>query len=211
MAKKAKPVDEMFDRYFYVQFSYFHSRTTEQLRRNGMRSSGIPELDERQERQLVESYLSVDGIFEHFRKGVNVRVMNYADTAEIYRIVHSHLTVWRSYLSGAIHPVKQELLEELIELDRFATVVYSKAVSVFSDQERERLKNPNIPLGQKINLTNIFKRDINSTITNVTVDASGKQQITKAAVRAADKPGLKERHTYQDMFAEHLSNGNWIR
>lgn len=203
--KKLRPVDELFDRYFHVRYSHFHAKTSEQLQRQGVRVSGIPELDDSVDRDIVDSELNINGMFELFCRGVTIRVVKYADTAEIYRIIQMHLKTWLEHLATSVNVGDPEVIRELIELDRFASTVYDKAASVFTEMERVQLKNPRFGVVQPINFFNILKRNY-AEVTQVRRGPYGEEIISLS--ETTDQPNVEEvkpRESLQDAFVHHMN------
>jgi hypothetical protein len=212
MAKEKTPLDEMIENYYHVRYSYFHSRTPEQLRRYGVRVTGDHNIDATTTKEMVDTFLNIESIFKLFKEGVTILVVNYNDTAEIYRIVQSHLTIWKSYMTTGVHGAPQEVLEDLVDMDLFASKIYDKAANVFSENERKRLLNPNIPFTQKINITNILTTSRAGEITEVRVDSTGKQHFTRVPTPEKKANTIVPRAGYNELFAQHLrATGGWKR
>jgi len=202
MAAKATAVDELFDCYFQVRYSHFHAKTKEEIERYGIRVSGIDAYDATMEKQMVDSFMTINMMFEQYRRGLTIRVVNYADTAKIYEIIQKHLATWRTHLSSSMNVCDEAFVLDLIELDKFASTVYNKAVSIFTDEETKQLLNPNVPFAQRINMFNVLKKRPGE-ITSVKRGQMGEEIMTISGNEQQGK--LRERTTYQDTFAEHLS------
>lgn len=202
MSVKAAAVDELFDCYFQVRYSHFHAKTKEEIERYGIRVSGIDSYDATMEKQMVDSFMTINMMFEQYRRGLTIRVVNYADTAKIYEIIQKHLATWRTHLSSSMNVCDETFILDLIELDKFASTVYSKAVSIFTDEETKQLLNPNVPFAQRINMFNILKKRPGE-ITSVKRGQMGEEIMTISGNENQAK--LRDRTTYQDSFTEHLS------
>lgn len=199
MAKKQLPTyKDLWDRYFTVKMLYLHSRSVDQVRRYGIRISGIDEIDRYLDRQEITTQLSIDAMFEKHRQGVTIRVLRYDDTAEIYRIIHSHLIAWAEYLSTGVN-IGNAPLKDLIELDAFASVVYDKAKSVFSQEEKVSALASNFTNVQTINFKNILAREVKETETRVT--PNGLEVVTINN----DRPKFPERESMKEVFADQIN------
>ena len=210
--KKSTPLDEMFDKYFHVRYSHFLSRTTDQLRRYGVRVTGDAEFDSTHEKEVVDTFMHIAGLFDLFKRGVTVSVVKYSDTAEIYRIVQSHLATWRAYLTSGIHAAPEDVLEDLVDMDRFASVIYDKAVSVFSDQERIRMLNVNLPLQHRFSLATVLKTPKSGDVKDVITTIDGKTTIHREKSEEKKRLEIKPRAGYNEIFAQHLrSISGWKR
>lgn len=199
MAKHQLPTyKDLWDRYFIVKMLYLHSRSVEQVRRYGIRVSGIDEIDRNLDRQEITTQLNIDSMFEKHRQGVTIRVLRYDDTAEIYRIIHSHLIAWAEYLSTGVN-IGNAPLKDLIELDAFASVVYDKAKSVFSQEEKVSALASNFTNVQTINFKNILAREVKETETRVT--PNGLEVVTINN----DRPKFPERESMKEVFADQIN------
>ena len=193
--------DDLWDKYFMVKMLFLHSRPVEQIRTFGVRISGVHEIDSTMDKEEIVTQMCIDRMFEKHRSGVTIRVVNYNDTAEIYRIIHGHLITWAEYLNRGVN-VGAAPLKELVELDAFASVVYDKAVSVFSMEERVSAIASNFLNVQELNFSNILKRAAPSIETRTTGLGIEVTQIAKAST-ANDVP--LERSSFKDLFAEEIN------
>lgn len=205
MTTQVNAVDEMFDRYFKVRYKTISAMRPEEIERNGIRMSGFPELDNQLQHQMTNSQMTVDMMFEHWRRGVTIRVVNYADTAEIYRIIQVHLDTWMTSIRESVNGCDEKFLIELIELDQFAGVVYGKARSVFSDMDRKKLMNPNTPFMDRfLAFSQMALKP--SRIESVHIGNDGKETKTFAKILPGSQPDdIKDRRSYQDSFADQLN------
>lgn len=191
--------NDLWDKYFTVKMKYLHSRSMDQIQRYGVRVSGIPEIDAELDRQEIVTQMSIDMMFEKYRRGVTIRVVNYNDTAEIYRIIHSHLIAWAEYISNGIN-IGNAPLKDLIELDQFANVVYDKARSVFSQEERTSAIASNFLKVQSINFRNILAREYKET--RPTQLSEGIEVVKSSDAEPAK---IQERNSLKDVFANQIN------
>lgn len=189
---------DLWDKYFKVRMLYLHSRSVDQIKKFGVRISGIEEIDRDLDKQMIETEMNIDSMFEKWRKGVTIRVVNYNDTAEIYRIIHTHLVTWSEYLSTGVN-IGDAPLKDLIELDQFASIVYDKAVAVFSQEDRNTAVASNFLNVQSINFKNILKRERNVSETRMN------DGVEVTTVTKNEKSGLPMRHSMKDIFNEQIN------
>lgn len=195
---------ELFDRYFCVKLNYLHSRNVATIQRYGLRVSGNDEIDRNLDKQEIITEMSISMMFEKFKDGVTVKLVNYNDSAEVYRLIHLHLLAWAEYLESGVN-IGAAPLAELVELDRFASVVYSKAVNVFSQQERNIALSTSISGVQELNFHNILTRakTHDSFMTKVTPNGV---EITH--VNEISKVKIPNRTAFKDLFTTRLSEIN---
>jgi len=195
-------VNDLFDRYFLVQMNYLNSRSVDQLRRFGQRISGVAEIDRTLDRQEIVTELSVNAMFEKFRSGVTIKLVRYSDAAEVYRIIHAHLIKWAEYITSGIN-VGSAPLTDLVELDRFASVVYDKAVNVFSEQERTSALAGTFNRVQTINFNNILTRARKTDYHTVETTPNG---VEVMRVKELEGPKLVERTSFKELFSSRISD-----
>lgn len=190
----------LWDKYFKVRMLYLHSRNVDQVRRFGVRISGVEEIDRGLDKQEIVTEMNIDRMFEKWRTGVTIRVVNYNDTLIIYRIIHAHLIAWAEYMASGINngnvPIK-----DLIELDDFANVVYDKARSVFSQEEKQTALASNFLQVQTINFQNILKREYNQIETKITPSGAEVTRVTKTAPSVV----VPDRNSLKSLFAEQIN------
>lgn len=196
--------DDLFDRYYTVKMLHLHSRSVDSLKRFGYRVSGVQEIDQFLDRQEIITEMNIDRMFEKYREGVTIRLLRYEDTAEIYKIIHSHLIAWSEYLSHGINTGNAPL-KDLVELDVFAGVVYDKAKYVFSEEERNVALSTNFGNVQSLNFMNILKRSASSSIFGQKTSIPGVEVFDVNAEKEKEKAKYPERYSFKDVFATELA------
>ena len=168
-----------------------------------MRVSGVEEIDRELDKQEIVTEMCIDRMFEKHRMGVTIRVLNYDDTAIIYNLIHAHLIAWAEYLATGVN-VGGAPLKDLVELDAFAAVVYDKAKSVFSMEERVSALSSNFSKVSQFNFTNILKRS-KFPEASLTKTLSSGAEVTQASKTVGEEPKFPERSSLKDIFATELS------
>lgn len=199
---------DLFERYYAVRYRHFQSRSPENLRRYGVRVSGVPSIDATIESYEIDSELSIDAMFEMWRKGVTVKVANYQDCAEIYEIIQRHLVKTGEFIRFTINGSNKELLEDLVDLDKFASIVYDKAKSIFTEQERAAVHSHAFAGIQTINFFNILNKGY-SKIETVSVTASG-EQVAKKTVTDHRQAPVREREDLSKLFIEQMERAGTL-
>lgn len=190
----------LWENYYHVRMRYLHSRSHDYIRNYGVRVSGVPELDQERETEMIDTEMNIDSMFEKWRQGVTIRVVKYEDTYEIYRIIHDHIVSWAEYLETRVN-VGNAPLQDLIELDQFASVVYDKAKNLFEPTAKEQYLAGSFSSVQQFNFMNILKkkREVYKTASGAEV-----QEVSK-------KPDpIPDRVSFKNMFAENIRLiGGW--
>lgn len=194
---------DLFERYYHVRFKHIDSRSPEQIRRTGIRSSGIPEIDREVARYEVDSELTIDQMFELWRNGATIRLVNYSDSAEIYQIIQRHIVETAEAVKYAVNGVNKELLVDMVDLDKFASVVYNKAVSIFTDMERKAVHSHTMAGLPAINAFNILGSG-GSKVTSIRQGADGKEIVERERLPSRKEAPIRERTAMAEDFAERI-------
>lgn len=208
MKPPKKDLSDLFDRYYEVSYRHFDSRTPEQIRRNGFRTSGIPEIDKSIMTYEVRSELTINAMFELWRTGVTIRILKFDDSAEIYEIIQRHIVLTADAIKGQINGPNHELLTDMVDLDRFASVVYGKAKSIFTEQERNAVINNSFLGMQSINFFNILNKDY-SEISEIRVDQNGKRVVKETSPKLKTAP-VRERTDLSSVFVEQMERAGGL-
>ncbi len=200
--------DALWDHYYLVKLPYLQTRSVEHIRRFGIRISEVEELDRQRNQEEILTQLNIDALFEHWRKGATIKVVNYNDTAEIYKTIHSHLVAWAEYLSTGINTGGAPL-KDLLELDEFASVVYDKAVNVFTSAQRKSAIADNYQNVQAINFFNVLQRDTKQSDLSFQQTAPGVEVVR--IDNETGKPKLPERPSLKDLFNKEINALNGWR
>lgn len=130
----------LFEALYMVRMPEMYLRTEDDVRARGTPTTGDLEVDMALQNSMVRAYRTINQIFELWKLGVDIAVINYDDTRKIYEAIQKHLLTWREYIHKEFQ-LHLCPLAELIELDKFANTVYDKARYVFSD---ETIKDLNV-------------------------------------------------------------------
>lgn len=202
---KSIPRDEsgLFDEYFKVKYAYLQSRSIEDIRKYGYRVSGVEEIDRQLDKQEVTTELTINQMFEKYRAGVTITVLNYKDTKRIYEIIHAHLTAAAEYLHSGVNTGGVPI-EDLIELDIFAGVVYKEARYVFNLKAREDVLSKNFVAVQDINFANILTREAPQRQDPSLRRDDGVEVTTHG--RKNNEPSAPDRSSYREIFEEQMKH-----
>ena len=199
--------EDLWSRYFKVRMSYLHSRSVDQIRKFGIRISDNEEINRTLDNQEIVTQLNINAMFEKWRTGVTINVMNYADTAIIYEIIHTHLVTCADYMANGINTGDLPL-QDLIQLDEFASKIYDKALPLFSQQERLSALATNFRNAQTFNFANILKRSKSGQtfeeLTNQTTVLANGVEVQQVS-SSTSTPKAPDRTSYRDVFANDLA------
>jgi hypothetical protein len=99
----------------------------------GMPDSGDEFTNRQMRDELINVYITIGKMAEYVADGVRVFVPNDATLKEIYERIIAHLTAVRERQKDNPHPLKVPL-DDLIKLDRFASVLFPHAKPFFEPQ-----------------------------------------------------------------------------
>jgi hypothetical protein len=111
---------------FTCRVPNIQTMSVDYIRYFGMPTTGDPLIDQQTANELVIRSLTVAKMMEYYQAGVTVRVCNEKDTARIYEIVMNHLAAWKSKMEVCLN-TRDAPIQDLIDLDKFAGVVYKHA------------------------------------------------------------------------------------
>ena len=197
---------EIWERLFWVRMPYLASRNLETMRVYGVRVSGIQQLDKERESEMITTELTIDAMFEKWRAGVTVRVMNYNDTEIIYRIIQDHILRWTEQLTYGVN-IGNAPLKDLIELDEFATVVYQKAQGIFSPQQRQEALASNFSNMKIFTFQNVLNR-ATKPVTGGRIERIGdgvEVMHLNEEKPVEEKKGLPERSSFKEFFEDRIN------
>lgn len=135
---------------------------------------------------IIYREMTINTMLELFRSGAKISVLDPADTKKIYDIIAEHLEDWKEYLNTRLN-TGDAPLDDLVELDRFATVVYKHAKSHFTKEIAATFF--------KNNLANLIQTNI-------------KDKLFSEPANASDKPSESqipdERESLAYAFKSHI-------
>ncbi len=103
----------------------------ESAKARGVPTTGDEDVDNVMLNQMTRTYKTINELFELWRLGADIEVINYDDTKKMYDAIQAHLRAWLSYLTKGVY-LSTCPFEDLLELDQFASVVYDKSKYVFT-------------------------------------------------------------------------------
>lgn len=202
---------DLFEHLFPIRMKFFDAIDENYIRRNGIRESDDPMFAGLAVNQIIVSEYSINMMFEAWKRGSTVRVINYDDTAVIYDIIHYHLTSAYEFTQKIKNGVKPELIEDLIRLDQFASVVYSKAANVYSEQQKMSLQRIIAPSLDAFIKPGILAPERIQGVEAVKISRSGKEIITFKPSDVRATPKIEERQGLEKAFSEIMDRTGGLR
>lgn len=123
----------IWEKKFLCSVRYGDTFTVDRLKNQGIYTSGDIGMDRAMMNAQNRFWLSINDMVEYYKQGVNVGVVNHADTALIYEYISNHIDAFRREI-GMSFNLDQIPLDDLIVLDDFATTVYEHAKHQFTKE-----------------------------------------------------------------------------
>lgn len=184
--------------YLYkVRIPTLQSRTIEDIRKYGVRMSGIAAIDRDTDKDMMTTMLSVAVMANYYKEGVPIRVCSQKDVKEIYDSISAHIHAWKSRLERGIN-IGDAPIDDLILLDKFANVIYEHAKYQFTEETVSSFLIQGLNVVQGIGAQNFFKHNPYSNLNM----SSREPGVTR--INAEDPTTLPERETLGEFFKGRL-------
>jgi len=188
----------IFDKLWRCRIPFNQSRSVEHIKHFGTPMSGDPERDRATANELVDRMITIARMVEYWKNGVQIYVVNRNECKDIYECISLHLQAWKKHLESSLN-VGDAPLQDLVDLDQFANVVYSHAKYQFTNQWVE----------------DTLQRHITSSL-NV---SRGQLFVRKPTIQPEDHRSDEEklaeqypdRQDMSDVFARRLQSGSLNR
>ena len=116
---------------YKVRVPLVYTMSDDEIRTRGLPTTGDEKIDKMMHNNPTISYMTIDKIFETYRLGATISVVDYDDTKLIYEAIQGHLEEWLRFMQHGIH-LHAVPFDDLLDLDAFASVVYDKAKYIFN-------------------------------------------------------------------------------
>jgi hypothetical protein len=187
---------------FLARVPLLESMSVEQLRRTGVRVSGNKRDDENIKKEWLTTYLSISKMVDYHREGTLVKIVNYSDLPIIYDFISKHLSAWKEQLEYGIN-IGNAPIDDLVDMDTFATAVYEHAVHQFSRDQANSLIARHMAGLSAVTRQNFFRQDsLNRYLgtDNVKVDENGVTHISN--INEQEK--VPERESLGEFFKDRM-------
>jgi len=145
----------IFEKLWWCRVPFNASRSVEHIKHFGTPMSGDPDRDRATANELVDRMLTIERMVEYTKTGVHVYVKNRNDCKEIYEAISLHLQSWKKHLESSLN-TGDAPLQDLVDLDQFANLVYSHAKYQFTNQWMEDVLQRHISSSLRVSRGNMF-------------------------------------------------------
>jgi hypothetical protein len=145
----------IFEKLWWCRVPFNASRSVEHIKHFGTPQSGDLDRDRATANELVDRMLTIERMVEYTKTGVHVYVKNRNDCKEIYEAISLHLQGWKKHLESSLN-TGDAPLQDLVDLDQFANLVYSHAKYQFTNQWMEDVLQRHISSSLRVSRGNMF-------------------------------------------------------
>lgn len=198
MASPPDTTKLIWDYLYLARVPYLQSTSIEYLKRYGSYTTGDREIDRELSNQWITTMININQMVEYFREGVQIKIVNYNDTKEIYAHISEHLAAWNERLLKGIN-IGNAPIEDLILMDEFANAVYAHAKYQFTRETVNSIVARRLSEVGRFNGSNFFKTPLPTKKDNQQIDPDGTIRIN------ADDPNAPpERESLSDFLKDRL-------
>ena len=163
MALAATPVIDtstyIFDYLFKCRIPNLQTMSEEYIRFFGMPTTGDPSIDQAMADQWITTMLPISKMVEYSKQGITIKIVKYDDVKVMYNYISLHLQAWKNQIGNGIN-VGDAPIDDLIDLDAFANLVYDQAKYQFTRDIADSLLERQMSTITRFNKSNFFKPDI---------------------------------------------------
>ncbi|MCK9234981.1 MAG: hypothetical protein M0R77_01130 [Gammaproteobacteria bacterium] len=122
-------IERIFDQRFRARVPLNATMSEKWIQLNGgTYVSGDEYWNEKINQQWQDCYLTISKMVDYARKGVPISILRFQDTKTIYDSIEAYLAHAEVVFSGMYDPAAySDTLEDLVDLDRLANVIYKHA------------------------------------------------------------------------------------
>jgi hypothetical protein len=130
-------LDRIFKDLYRVRVPMVDTLSDYDLKNRGLPSSGDEKIDKAMYQEPTVVYRTIDQIFEMYRAGVTISVVDYSDTRLMFDAVELHIQAWLNFLKNGVY-LHQVPFDDLLDLDAFASTLHENAKHVI---DRKSIKD----------------------------------------------------------------------
>jgi hypothetical protein len=193
---------------FKVSVPYLATLSQAEMTLYGVYRSNVKEIDKDIHNQMTNVCIPVKEILRYFKEGATIRLCVANDIKDIYIIMQNYLEAWKIMLEYGVN-LAEAPTSDLIELDKLATEVFSRAKYYFGHQEVESVLTSYITEITKIHHNNFFKPTIHKVISDKAKNISNREGVT--TINAIDDVENQQRDDFSDFFKKKIYGSRFQR
>lgn len=149
----------IFDYLFKCRIPNLQTMSEEYIRFFGMPTTGDPSIDKAMADQWITTMIPISKMVEYSKQGITIKVVKYEDVKTIYSYISLHLQAWKNQIGNGIN-IGNAPIDDLIDLDAFANIVYDHAKFQFTRDIADSILERQMSTITRFNKSNFFKPDI---------------------------------------------------
>ena len=134
------PLWFVLKKHYRVSVNEMQYRGKEDIKRFGVVTTGIEELDSTVSKRLIHVMITPARMAELHNQDIVISLTSPGDAKEIYNNVQAHIKIWVEHMSHA-YTTNNLPLDDLLMLDEFATTLFPHATRYFTDEIVSDLRN----------------------------------------------------------------------
>lgn len=193
---------------FKVSVPYLATLSEAEMQMYGVYQSGVKEIDRDLYNQMTNVYIPTKDILEYFKDGVTIRLCYSSDIKDIYLTIQEYLEAWRLMLQKGVN-LSEAPSDDLLELDKLATEIFSRAKYYFGSTETESVLASYLNNLGTVNNQNFFNKTINTVIGSSSGVDSSRNGVT--TINPIDDVENIERDSLTDFFKQRMYSTRFTR
>lgn len=204
-----KQAKQKFEEYlFKVSVPYIYTLSEEDILLYGVYQSNNKQIDKDSHKQMTNVYIPVKTILEHFKNGATIRLTNSNDIKDIYSTIQEYLEAWRNMLSRGVN-LSEAPSDDLLELDRLAEEIFSRAKYYFGDNEVESVLTMHLNSLNRVHANNFFNDSVNKVISSRGDNIVERDGVT--TINPHDSVTESKRESLTDFFKQKMYSTKFQR
>jgi hypothetical protein len=192
---------DIWEYLFLARVPYLQSRTIAEMKKYGVRLSGVKSEDANIKNEWLTTYMSIAQMVDYHKDGVPVRIVDPSELPKMYEFISRHLTLWKHQLEVGIN-IGDAPIDDLVAMDNFATTLYDQAVHQFTREIAESAMAKHLLGLTSLNRQNLFRKE--GITKYLASDTTNQDDLLSGHVSRykADKP--PERESMGDFFKDKI-------
>lgn len=193
---------------FKVTVPYLATMSQSEMMLYGVYHSGVKDIDKDKKGEMTNVYIPVREILRYFKEGATIRLCIADDIKNIYIIMQNYLEAWKIMLEHGINLLETPN-EDLVELDKLASEVFTRAKYYFGNQQVETILSSYFTEISRIHHNNFFKPSIAKVISSNAKNVNNKEGVT--TINPIDDVENQQRDEFSEFFKQKIYGSRFHR
>jgi hypothetical protein len=157
----------LWDDYFLIRVPLLQATSMDHIRMYGNYTTLDRDIDKTLASQWLTTMQPIHYMVDHYKEGLQVKIVHYKDVKTIYEHISKHLAAWKNMLEYGIN-VGDAPLDDLIAMDQFANAVYEHAKFQFTPDTVSSALAAALSKTAQFNKFNFFTKPVQTSKDEVT-------------------------------------------